>query len=186
MNSDSSYSSEEIFGPELVNILNALHSGHVEQFRQAIEYLRKLNPIQKEKAIGILVPVLQHEDPEKRCDAAELLLLIDSKETISKVLPLSKDPIDFVRNCILQEIEFNGYYNSDLVKVLIDMVSLDTNSDVRYRAATILGKIGDPTAEPILRWVELNDKGINYEGDTVSARAKWALGEIRNSDNGQL
>jgi HEAT repeat protein len=163
---------------EFQKLLNDLHSGHVEQFNAAVVKLRTIDDSLKQEAISEIKEFLSNPDPERRCDAIELLLLIDPPKTLDLILPLLNDPIDFVRNCVCQELEFNECYDKKVAEPLIDRLLNDTNNDVRYRAAVLLGKIGDDRAKPALIWVISNDKGVNYEGDPISARAAWALGEL--------
>ncbi len=178
MNSEPDYSFRNVFNSELISLLNNLHSGHVELFKSAVTRLRTMDPRTSELLINEIKPVLTHPDPERRCDSIELLLLINTTGTIYFVLPLLNDPVDYVRNCVLQEIEFNGYYDRGIVSYMMNSLKADKNNDVRYRAATLLGKIRDPIARPVLEWAQANDHGENYEGDTVSARASWALSHL--------
>ncbi len=67
-----------------------------------------------------------------------------------------------------------------MVKLLLN----DSDSDVRYQAAFFLGRIGDDRALPALEWAAQYDQGQDYEGDLVSARAKWALQEILSRKSG--
>lgn len=166
------------FDIEFQNILNDLHSGYAEKLDAAVLKLRTMDVPLKQKAISEVKEFLSNPDPELRCDAIELLLLIDPPKTLDLVIPLLKDPVDFVRDCVCQELEFNGYFDKNAVEPLIDRLLNDPDEDVRYRAAVLLGKIRDYRAKPALEWVVSNDKGVNYEGDSIAARAAWALGEL--------
>lgn len=161
-------------------ILADLHSGYVERFSKAVDKLKNSSEKQSRTLIAEVSPLLNHSDPEIRCDAIELLLLCNPLKTISSILPLLSDPVDFVRNCVCQELEFNEFYDQKVIDPLINCLLHDPFNDVRYRAAVLLGKIGDSKAIPALEWAIEFDKGENYEGDSISSRAKWALEEIQN------
>lgn len=169
------------FPIEIRNLLEDLHSGHVEKFTAAVDILRNIDDPRSQFLISEITPLLNHVNPEIRCDSIELLLLISPSKTIDLVLPLLADPVDFVRNCVCQELEFHEYYDKKVVEPLINSLLHDPFNDVRYKAAVLLGKIGDNKARQALEWVYKNDNGENYEGDSISARAKWALDELRSS-----
>jgi HEAT repeat protein len=47
----------------------------------------------------------------------------------------------------------------------------------------MLGEIGDPQAITALEFARDNDFGVNYEGDTVSIRAKEALEKFKTQNS---
>lgn len=143
--------------------------------------LRNCSDSQAHLLLTELEPILHHPDPEIRCDVIELLLLIRPSATIDLVLPMLADPIDFVRNCVCQELEFNEFYSTKALEPLINSLLHDPFGDVRYRAALLLGEIGDDRPMQALEWTVANDKGENYEGDLIKARAEWALKELRRN-----
>jgi HEAT repeat protein len=180
---DDIYNNEP-FPLEIQILLDDLHSGYVEKFEVAVKNLRDLSDENKQKATAIIKTTLSHPDPERRCDAIELLLLIDPKKNLELVIPLLDDQISYVRLCVCTEFEFNEMYSLELLDPMIKLLLNDSDSDVRYQAAFFLGRIGDERALPALEWAAQYDQGKDYEEDLVSARAKWALQEILSRKSG--
>jgi len=172
-------SNNRTFSIETQIILADLHSGYAERFSKAVNMLRNSSEKQSQTLIAEVSPFLNHTDPEIRCDAIELLMLCNPVKTIDLILPLLSDPVDFVRNCVCRELEFNEFYDKKVIDPLMNCLRHDLSNDVRYRAAVLLGKIGDNKAIQALEWAMVFDEGENYEGDSISARAQWALEEIQ-------
>ncbi len=168
----------EPFPLEFQILLDDLHSGYVEKFELAVKNLRNLSDVNKQRATATIKTELLHPDPSRRCDAIELLLLIDPQKNLELVTPLLDDPLSFVRLCVCTEFEFNEMYQIELLNPMIKLLLEDSDPDVRYNAAFILGRIGDDRALPALEWAVQYDKGQDYEEDLVSARANWAIQEI--------
>jgi len=166
------------FTPRILSLLNDLHSGEPEKLDAAINKLKELYVNEGVRIIDQLSLVLHHIDPERRCDAIELLVIISPEKSIEKVLPLLNDPVDFVRNCVCQEIDFNDCDEPILIEPLINALLSDPVSDIRYWAAKLLGKIGDSKARKALEYAKENDKEVNFEGDKVSDRAAWAIEQL--------
>jgi hypothetical protein len=134
---------KEPFPLEIQNLLDDLHSGYVEKFEAAEKNLRDLSDANKQKATAIIKTALSHPNPERRCDAIELLLLIDPKKNFELVIPLLDDPVSYVRLCVCTEFEFNEMYSIELLDLMVKLLLNDSDSDVRYQAAFFLGRIGD-------------------------------------------
>jgi HEAT repeat protein len=162
----------------LQEILDDLHSGNVDKFDLAMHKLQNLPGVTKQKTIDEIQPFLSNSDPEKRCDAIELLLMIDQTYTLERVLALLNDPVDYVRFFICREFEFHSIEDNRIINPLASSLLNDSDPDVRYQAAIILGEIGNSEVIPALEWAVANDQGVNYEGDSISSRARWAINEI--------
>lgn len=162
----------------LQEILDDLHSGNVDKFDLAMHKLQNLSGVTKQKAIDEILPFLSNSDPEKRCDAIELLLMIDHHNTLDLILVLLNDPVDYVRNCVCEELDFHSIMDDKVIDPLTASLLNDPDPDVRYQAAVLLGKIGNSEVIPALEWAASNDQGVNYEGDSISSRARWAINEI--------
>lgn len=74
---------------------------------------------------------------------------------------------------------FQRYPNPQAMIPLMDVVQEEKNPDTRVVAVKILGKIGDEQAISVLSIVVKNDKGKNFEGQSVAASARKAIAEIR-------
>ncbi|MGI0015289.1 MAG: HEAT repeat domain-containing protein [Nitrososphaera sp.] len=175
---NSNYSTPKGIRGEIITLLGDLHGDSLEH-REVIT--QRLKGLDRQSAIIELRELLAHPEPNLRCDAAEALLLIDAPSTVGFVLPLLKDPVDFVRWNVCYWL--SEYPNSQAVEPLTAVLLHDQDSNVRFMTAIALGVIGDIRAVPALKWANANDFGLDHEGDSVSNAAAQALKKIGSQDD---
>jgi HEAT repeat protein len=173
---------ETIFSTEISQIIKDLHSADLGRIDLAIERLRAMDHA---TTIRQITRVVNYPDPENRCRAIELLLLINASETLEFVLPLLKDPIGFVRYNLLLSLYDTACRDRRLVDPLIGILAQDEDANVRSMAALLLGKIRDEKAIPALQLAISQDFSTDYEGETVSSIAAKVLASLTSRSNDQ-
>jgi HEAT repeat protein len=159
---------------EVLALLRSFHSFEAGQREHAISVLQSLD---KESTVKILLAQLKNSDPDLRCDAAEALMRIDSKQGTEAILPLLSDPDPVVRwaACGLLFDFGDERASPNLVRVLME----DLEADVRFFAADALGNVGDLSALSALRRAARVDAGQDREGRRVSDAAREAIQSIQ-------
>jgi HEAT repeat protein len=123
-----------------------------------------------------LVDILNTDDPDMRCDAAEALLRIDPSQAVDMVLPLLGDSDMTVRwyTCGL----LHDFGDSRAIPSVVKLLRTDPEGRVRHVAAFALGAIGNSTALPALKEAVDSDDGADHEGRPVREMAEEAMEEI--------
>jgi len=97
-----------------------------------------------------LIAALSDKSSEVRGAAVVALADHPDAEALSAVSTALHDTSAFVRAHAVRAIGVNGARASPLVKQLIEILSSDTDSEVKRQAATALGKVGNSAAIPSL------------------------------------
>jgi hypothetical protein len=165
---DSTY--DPIGTRRITSLLAEFHSLEPGARDKAVLALKALD---RGAAIREFGRLLNGQDLELRCDAAEALLRIDADQTIDLVLPLLTDPISTVRwsTCGL----LHDFGDKRAIPLLVQVLLNDPEADVRLIAAYALGEIGDRSALPALRQASQLDDGTDYEGRRVRDMASEAI-----------
>lgn len=166
------------FSEDLQTILDHLGSADLAMIDEATDRLLLRDRV---KTIEEIVKGINHSIPENRCQAMELLILMNDESMPEILAPIFRDPVDFVRYNLLNDLINYDRLNVGFVNPLMDLLHSDPDSDVRFLAATALGIIGDSRAIPSLIQARENDFETDYEGESVSHAAHIALKKmIRN------
>jgi len=73
-----------------------------------MEELAKVRPLEARKAVGSLLPLLRHESPTVRGDAAYLIGLVGEDKDLAFLKPLLKDPHPQVIEIVREILQGNG------------------------------------------------------------------------------
>lgn len=160
---------------EVTSLLEDMRSYNSETRKAAHQCLSE--EIARNELIEVLRRLLDFEDTDLRCQAAETLAKFDPDCAGRHVLPYleSDDPTFRWLICGI----LSTYGDKDAVMPLVNVLRNDPEADVRIAAAFALGRIGDSRAVPSLQRAHQDDHGTDYEGRLVSDVATEALQEIR-------
>ncbi|MEZ4869235.1 MAG: HEAT repeat domain-containing protein [Caldilineaceae bacterium] len=160
----------------VLNLLNAF--GDRSSSKLYDEILGEIKNLDRQSTTSQLQQLLKHPNQNLRSRAGEVLLQIDTQQSLALVLTLLKDPVEHVRENICDWL--CGYGDYRAVDTLIEVLLYDSSSDARFNAAVALANIGDKRAIPVLERVVQNDFGEDFQGITVSSVAEQAIEQIRN------
>lgn len=160
------------FSEDLQTISDHLGSADLAMIDEATDRLFLRD---RAKTIEEIVKGINHSIPEIRCQAIELLILMNDELIPKILLPIFQDPVDFVRYNLLNDLINYDRLSVGFVNPLMNLLHSDPDSDVRFLAATALGIIGDSRAIPSLIQARENDFETDYEGESVSRAADIAL-----------
>jgi HEAT repeat protein len=168
---DSTY--EPVDTQHVTGLLAEFHNFEPGARERAVSALQALD---RGAVVRELTKLLDSQNVELRCDAAEALLRIDSNQTIELVLPLVSDPVSTVRwnTCGL----LHDFGDRRAVPSLIAVLLNDPEPDVRLVAAQALSEIGDRGALSALRQASQLDEGTDHEGRRVRDAATEAIERI--------
>ncbi|MEQ1790832.1 MAG: HEAT repeat domain-containing protein [Nitrospiraceae bacterium] len=109
-------------------------------------------PPSKERAVSLLLELLQDERPEMRRTAAESLGKIGDRESIDSILPLIQDPEDAVRQAAVTAMGRLKPTATDTIVALLEKTLGDPVESVRQAAVVATGEIepGPRLLEPIV------------------------------------
>jgi HEAT repeat protein len=157
----------------VMSLLAEFHRLEPGAREEAVSALRALD---RGDVIRELNHLLNCQDPELRCDAAEALLRVDANQTIDLVLPLLADLNSTVRwnTCGL----LHDFGDRRAIPSLVSVLLNDPEADVRLMAAHALSEIGDCGALSALRQASQFDDGADYEGRRVRDAATEAIERI--------
>lgn len=162
----------------VMDLLGRLHTT-VEERERAITQLRSLDPVTTKEQLRAL---LTETNPDLVCDAADVMMMIDSKQGVEFILPLSNHPSGTVRWCFCTLLHdyVTAYDSSDkrIAKLLLELLLRDPEDNVRLVSAKALGRIADPSSLSALQHAADNDKGADWEGRTVADAARRAIERI--------
>ena len=139
------------------------------------ECLENLREVGIRKARLLLSEFLTDSDGEYRCEAALLTLLLGS-DGIPLVLPLLRDPEQFVRWHVSGHLGDLG--DDTAIDPLIEVLKSDSDPQVRGQAVSALGRRRSARAIPSLLAALEKDKEVDALGFTPSFLAAQALDDI--------
>jgi HEAT repeat protein/S1-C subfamily serine protease len=131
-------------GAEVVNLIKLVEDGTPAVCRKGVDGLRRLNPVETRRAVPALVRALQrHEDETLRRVITELLNAIgppvkEDLDCLSPAIRLSYTP---ARAYVVDALGRLGTDARHAVPVLAQALK-DRDSDVRRKAAKVLGDLG--------------------------------------------
>ncbi len=129
-----------------------------------------------ERARALLTTTLRDLVGEIRCEAVDVLLALDGEQAVPAVLPLFDDPLDWVRQHVIDQMA--GYGGDTAVEPLIAKLRSDPEPGVRGQAAYALGHIGGPRVIPALLDALDHDREFDALGHSPSSIAATALDNI--------
>ena len=136
---------------------------------------RALSWIKDSRGILPLIKALQDVESKVRSSAASSLGVFRDKRTFTPLINALKDKDSNVR--FSAALSLSTHENIRAMKPLLKALK-DEDSWVRFIAASALGKIGDESVIPSLKWMAANDEGTFFEGDKVADAAKDAILKI--------
>jgi HEAT repeat protein len=164
---------ESVEWERVATLLGGLHCVDRGERNEAVRALKALD---REAVLRVLGTMLKNPDLELRCDAAEALLRIDSKQTLNLILPLLTDSNRIVRREVCGLLHDFG--DKRALPSLVKLLLTDPEGDVRHIAAYALGEIGDSSVLPALRQAVELDDGADHEGRPIRDMAAEAIDEI--------
>lgn len=164
-----------------------LDSTEVEERRDA---LMRLGNLKRPDASRVAAKALQDPISVVRATAAHAIIHLQSDEAATLLVPLLRDPKEFVR----QETAYalGETHSRSPVQALIDALLSDKKDSVRAASAVALGQIGDESAvvslSQVLEGASSGDSGSRNAKKKVKVRgnefvlraAARSLGEIRS------
>ena len=154
-------------------LIKRLHTSDKKKREEAFQEIRKLGT----PGADILISMLHNASDEDRCDAAWVLLDLNSQAYLDILLQLLKDSSETVRWFLCGALR--NVNDDRCIAPLLDIILYDPSAGVRYLACETIMVIGDYRAIPTLTIVSENDNGQDYEGRTVKEMALWAIDEIK-------
>ncbi|MHB1456961.1 MAG: HEAT repeat domain-containing protein [Armatimonadota bacterium] len=158
---------QHIGGPAVKPISMAIASGNVETRRSGAAALERIN---SPEAANVLLTLSRNSDTEVRASAARGLGFQTASPKTDVLVSMLSDPDGLVGDAASNSLQS---MDGRIVPNLISLIGSGAGDIAKFRAATVLGKIG-PLAVPAL---------INAIG-TSGANAKWfayALGHTGDS-----
>lgn len=133
--------------------------------------------ISAEKLVALLRPALAHTDAGVRAQAAAALARVRGDETWKEAKALAGDKEERVRLAALGSLtSLRNARDVDTRALLVERLATDASSDVRIRAATLLGVAANAEARTAL------EKALEDKDWGVAACAAVSLGKIRSAE----
>ncbi len=136
------------------------------------------------RALPLLVGKLGDANGEVRCATVDVLLGMEGKRGITRVLPLFEDPLQWVRWHVVGCMANHG--DDSVVEPLIAKLNHDPDPGVRGQAAFALGHIGSPQAIPSLLHALDHDREADEQGHSPSSIAATALDDILGTNQTRI
>jgi len=165
--------SGETIDEQIRDRLNDLHSVDSDVRNGVISALTRID---RATAITALTKLINCQETELRCDAAEALIRLDRNAGVDLLCPLLLDADSLVRWGVCGLLHDFG--DKRAVSWLTRALSDDSEADVRLLAATALGRIGTHEDLPNLRKAAERDLGADYDGHRVRDAAAEAIVQI--------
>lgn len=131
-----------------------------------------------DKLVALLRPALAHTDAGVRAQAAAALARVRGDETWKEAKALAGDKEERVRLAALGSMtSLRNARDADTRALLVEHLATDASSDVRIRAATLLGVAANAEARTAL------EKALEDKDWAVAACSAVSLGKIRSAES---
>ena len=121
--------------------------------------------------IPALIRLLDHKDPRVQWHAAETLGAL-REQAMPPLLEALHSPRISIRLGAIEAL--STIRDPRAVAPLIDVLDLDTNTEVRWAAALALGEIGSPDAVPaLIRMIRADNRYIRYGSAIALSHLDW-------------
>lgn len=165
------FASYQAFSQDLTSYSEKLHSGNVEEKREALFQIRNMR---SEQASRIALSALTDKTPIVRATAASSVIFLPPAESTAALLPLIMDKDPFVRREAAFALGEVG--NISAAPQLLSAVTGDKDAEVRTAAAIALGKVGDPATVSAL--VEIFKARPTEDNEMLRSAAARSIGQI--------
>ena len=129
-----------------------------------------------ERAVVVLLTLLQDEQPDTRRTAVESLGKIGDRSALPAVLPLLTDPVPAVRAATAQALGRVATPDDGAVIVGLARLLNDSDDRVRHAAAMAIGEI-EPSPRQLAPWpILLQASDVQIRRAAVRALSPWIPG----------
>lgn len=164
---------QRIGGPAVKPIAAAIASGSLEVRRSGASALERIN---SPEAANVLLALSKNSDPEVRASAARGLEFQTANPKVDVLVSMLSDNDGIVGDAASESLAGMG---GRVVPSLIAVTESGAGDVAKFRAASVLGKIGDPAVPALISTLGKGGAGTRWAayalGRTGDPRAKPAL-----------